>query len=78
VVKDGDTGFLVPTRRPEDYLERVLLVLEDDPLREALSRRACEVARGHASVAAVSRRWDTLFDGLSSAAGELSDTRGAD
>ena len=77
VVRNGETGFLVPSRKPDEYEDRVLEILDDDTRREALSRRAAEVARGHAGMAAVSRRWETLFDRLSTPAPHLSDSRGA-
>ena len=68
VVRNGETGFLVSSRRPEDYEQRVLEVLNDDVRREALSGRACEVARGHAGLAAVSRQWDVLLERLAAPA----------
>ena len=65
VVRNGETGFLVSSRRPDEYEARVLEVLNDDRRRETLSRRACEVAREYAGMAAVSDRWDVLLDRLS-------------
>lgn len=76
VVRNGETGFLVASRRPEDYAVRMLEILDDDTRRGALSHRASEVARGHAGMAAVSRRWEILLDRLSTPA-PLSDSRDA-
>ena len=33
MVKDGETGFVVPSFNPEDYAEKVSLLLKDDTLR---------------------------------------------
>jgi glycosyltransferase involved in cell wall biosynthesis len=68
VVRNGETGFLVSSRRPDEYEQRVLEVLSDDVLRETLSKRAGEVASRHAGLAAVSRQWDVLLERLSAPA----------
>jgi glycosyltransferase involved in cell wall biosynthesis len=65
VVRNGETGFLVPSRRPEDYAARIHEILADPSRQQGLSRRASEVARSAAGLAAVSARWDALFAGLS-------------
>jgi glycosyltransferase involved in cell wall biosynthesis len=65
VVRTGETGFLVTSRRPADYVERLLELLADDARRASLSERAREVACAHAGLEAVSARWDALFDRLS-------------
>jgi glycosyltransferase involved in cell wall biosynthesis len=67
VVRDGESGFLVPSRRPDDYVERVLEVLSDEGRREELSRQARKVAAAHAGLDAVSARWDALLARLTSA-----------
>jgi glycosyltransferase involved in cell wall biosynthesis len=67
VVRDGQTGFLVPTRRPDDYVERVIEVLADDARRQELACRAREMASSYAGQEAVSARWDALVERLFSA-----------
>jgi glycosyltransferase involved in cell wall biosynthesis len=61
VVRDGETGFLVPSREPEAYVDRLVRVLDDAALEESLSRRAREVAGAYAGTEAVASRWDALF-----------------
>jgi glycosyltransferase involved in cell wall biosynthesis len=64
VVRNGENGYMVPSRRPEDYLARLLEVLTDNVRREYLARRASAVARAHAGLEAVFERWNVLFDRL--------------
>lgn len=40
VIQDGETGLLVPWRRPESFAERIERVLDDPSLRAALSANA--------------------------------------
>jgi glycosyltransferase involved in cell wall biosynthesis len=64
VVRDGETGFLVPSRRPADYAEKLIEILSDEERRRELARRAHETASGYAGQEAVSARWDALVERL--------------
>jgi len=48
LVRDGETGFHVPTGDPEALAERLRLLLHDDLLRERLGRQAAEYAKHYA------------------------------
>lgn len=64
VVRSGENGFLVPSRRPDDYVARLLEILEDRSRWARLSCRAGETARAYAGTDAVSARWDGLLASL--------------
>jgi glycosyltransferase involved in cell wall biosynthesis len=64
LVRTAENGYLVPSRRSEDFVERLLQVLTDDSRREYLSQRASAAAQAYAGLDAVSRRWDVLFGRL--------------
>ena len=38
IIRDGENGFLVEPKNPKEIAEKVLLILEDDELRERMSR----------------------------------------
>ena len=65
VVRQGESGFLVTSRRPDEYVDRIVQVLEDEARQHRLSARAGEIACAHAGLGAVSARWDALCDRLS-------------
>jgi L-malate glycosyltransferase len=69
VVRNGESGFLVRSRDPEAYVDRVIELLADDSRLEGLSKRAREAAAAHAGLEAVAARWGGLFDRLSSPPG---------
>jgi len=48
LVRDGETGFHVPTADPEALAERLRQLLRDDLLRERLGRQAAEYAKRYA------------------------------
>ncbi len=48
VVRDGETGFLVPEGDVERLAQCILAILLDPPLRERMSERAVEVAQDYA------------------------------
>jgi glycosyltransferase involved in cell wall biosynthesis len=45
LVRDGETGFHVPTGDPEALAERLRQLLGDELLRERLGRQAAEYAK---------------------------------
>jgi glycosyltransferase involved in cell wall biosynthesis len=72
VVRSGENGFLVPSRRPDDYVARLLEVLADHGRWASLSCRAGETARAYAGLEAVSARWDALLGRLPESPGPRS------
>jgi D-inositol-3-phosphate glycosyltransferase len=48
LVRDGETGFHVPTGDPEALADRLRQLLQDELLRERLGRQAAEYARRYA------------------------------
>jgi D-inositol-3-phosphate glycosyltransferase len=48
LVRDGETGFHVPAVDPTALAEKLLLILQDDPLREKLGKQAAEYAKAYA------------------------------
>ena len=56
MIRDGETGFLVPPGQPEALAERIQLLVDDPSLREALGARARDVAHEeYATVLAMDR-----------------------
>jgi len=54
IVRDGETGFLVPWRDAELFAERLRRVLEDEPLRQRLA--------DHARESVLEYGWDRIAD----------------
>lgn len=48
LVKDGENGFLVPSRDPEALAERIYTLLMDDECRQQLGANALDHAQGYA------------------------------
>ena len=63
LVRDGETGFHVPSRNPEALAERIFELLKDHALREQLGRNARLNARQYAWPLIVDQMVD-LFDHL--------------
>ena len=57
LVRDGETGFLVPVEREDQMVDRLVQLLEDRSLREKFGARAREIAR-------TEHEWDGIFAGL--------------
>ena len=47
LVRDGETGFHVPTADPEALAEELRLIIQDDDLRAQLGRQAAEYAQAY-------------------------------
>ncbi|HEY45407.1 MAG: glycosyl transferase [Anaerolineae bacterium SM23_ 63] len=47
LVRDGETGFHVPTADPEALAEKLRLIIQDDDLRAQLGRQAAEYAQAY-------------------------------
>ena len=56
IIKDGENGFLVEPKNPEKIAEKVLLILEDDGLRERISRNNKEKVKGYS--------WESVIERL--------------
>jgi D-inositol-3-phosphate glycosyltransferase len=48
LIKDGETGFHVPTADPKALAERLRTIIRDDALRERLGKQAAEYAQAYA------------------------------
>lgn len=55
IIEDGENGFLVEPKNPEQIAERVLLLLEDDTLRGKISRSNKERAKQYSWESVVGR-----------------------
>lgn len=55
IVKDGENGFLVEQKNPEKIAEKALFLLEHDDLREKISKKNREKAKGYSWETAVER-----------------------
>lgn len=56
IVEDGENGFLVEPRSPQETADRLCLLLADDSLRERISRNNREKAKAYS--------WDRVADRL--------------
>lgn len=56
LIRDGRTGFLVPTRDPQSLAARIVTLLDDPALLRRMRREAAELARQYA--------WSTIADNL--------------
>jgi glycosyltransferase involved in cell wall biosynthesis len=56
IIKDGENGFLVEPKNPEQIAEKVLLLLEDDELRARISRNNKEKAKQYS--------WENIVERL--------------
>jgi len=63
VVGDGETGYLVPTRRPQELARRMLQLAGDGDLRRRLGQAARERA-GEFTVERMVRCYEELYDQL--------------
>jgi len=55
IIKDGKNGFLVEPKNPEQIAEKVLLLLENDELRERISEKNKEKAKGYSWEAVIEK-----------------------
>ena len=63
VVKEGNTGFLVPENDEKAFADRVCLLIENDGQRKAMGKAAFEESRKYATENIISQ-WMSLFDDL--------------
>lgn len=60
LVREGESGLLVPPRDGPAFAAAVRTLLQDGPRRAAMARRACEVAAAH-DIGQAAARLDTLL-----------------
>jgi glycosyltransferase involved in cell wall biosynthesis len=60
LVEDGVNGYIVTSRAPEDFADRILELLDDDGLRARFGR-AAEIAALRNAIPATATRWETLL-----------------
>ena len=65
MVRDGDTGLLLPERDPESMADAVSSLLENPALARHIARRALEAAAEHVWLR-VRDRWAAVYSGVSS------------
>jgi glycosyltransferase involved in cell wall biosynthesis len=64
LVKEGETGYLVPFGSPEAISERLLLLLGDRDMRASMGRRGRESVEKHFTWHAVAERTKSAYDEL--------------
>jgi glycosyltransferase involved in cell wall biosynthesis len=64
VVDDGRTGFLVPAGAAATLAERIVTLLDDEPLRLAVGRAAQARVRSEFSFASMAQRYLDVFRGV--------------
>ncbi len=60
----GDTGWLVPTRNPEDFAEAVHYALDHPDEAGAVGERAAQYVRAELTVEKMVQRYRSLYDEL--------------
>jgi glycosyltransferase involved in cell wall biosynthesis len=63
-VRHGENGFVVATRQPEDFVEPIVTLLDDQPLRTRLGASARNWARDNVASCALAVRWERLLEDL--------------
>jgi glycosyltransferase involved in cell wall biosynthesis len=61
IVREGDNGFLVPPRLPEQFAEAMLKLVRDQTLRIQIGTRNRRFAEEGGSVRAMAERYDALY-----------------
>src|SRR5262245_21408294 len=63
-VRYGENSFVVATRRPEDFVEPILTLLENEQLRARLGASAQSWARDNVAACTLAERWERLLQDL--------------
>ncbi len=63
VVKDGETGFLVPMNNEDAFVEKVCTLIEDEELRKVMGQAAIKDVEQY-RMEKIVRRWMELFQDL--------------
>ena len=61
VVRDGDTGFLVPPRDPKSMADAISRLVIDENLRTAFGNRAVEVAKSEFDIRRLADQTAALY-----------------
>jgi glycosyltransferase involved in cell wall biosynthesis len=64
LVKNGETGWLIPPGDFDAHAQKVIELLEDPVLWEKFSRNACALATANNGLPEVAARWFRLFESL--------------
>jgi glycosyltransferase involved in cell wall biosynthesis len=67
LVRDGDTGFLIPPADEVALAHRLGYVFEDPARAAAVARRGCDAVRGRYAIERTARGYETLFEELMAA-----------
>jgi len=57
LVRDGETGFLIPPDDVDNYVRQINVLLTDTPVWQRLSAAAAQAARDYNDVSVVAERW---------------------
>ena len=63
VVKDGETGFLVPMNDEDAFAEKVCMLIENEELRKTMGQAALKEVEQY-RIEKITQRWMTLFQEL--------------
>ena len=63
LVKDNETGYLIPMGNEEMFVERVCQLIEDEEQRKAMGQAALKEAEKY-KLEEITQRWMTLFEDL--------------
>ena len=63
VVKDGETGFLVPMNDEDAFVEKVCLLIENEELRKTMGQAALRESKLY-DIDTITQRWMELFQDL--------------
>jgi sugar transferase (PEP-CTERM/EpsH1 system associated) len=61
VVKDGETGFLVPPKNPELFSEKLLMLIQDKKIREKMGVAGRERVMQHFSISQTAKKYVKLY-----------------
>ncbi len=61
IVRDGETGFLVPPRDPEAFAERVVQLLKNQELRERMGESGRRVVQERFTLSSTAARYEEVY-----------------
>ena len=63
IIEDGKNGFIVPSNDVTVFAEKLLLLIQNEPLRQQLGQNARSIEKSH-SLLEVMKTWDTLIESV--------------
>lgn len=72
LIRDGESGFLVPPRAPRDLAARILDLLRDQAAGQAMAERAARTVKQEMALATIVSRYSALYCELLAASGAAS------